>query len=97
MDIVDDYGEQEIADHGMISNGTKQETYTIQWQDPLSATCELHWRHHLRRGTWRVHTETNARLTCDAEHYHLNAVVTACEGTQEVFHKEFSRSIPRPR
>lgn len=95
VDIVDDYGEQEIVEHGMITSAIKRESYTIQWADPLSATCDVHWRHDMRRGAWRVHTETTARLTCDAEYYHLNATVTAHEKEQEVFHKEFSRSIPR--
>lgn len=95
VDIVDDYGEQKITEHGLISSGLKQESYTIHREDPSSAACDVRWRHELQRHGWRVRTDTTARLTCDVENYYLEATVTAHEDERQVFKKTFSRSIKR--
>lgn len=95
LDIVDDFGEQEFPHNELIISTIKRERYTIQADDPLSATCEVHWRQELRRGEWKVNTETEAAMSCDADYYHLNAQVTASEGERCVMQRDFQRSIAR--
>lgn len=95
LEILDDYGELEYADHGMLNSGVKRERYQISWGDPLSATATFHWTLELGRSAWRVRTETQTQLTCDAEHYHLKAQTSAYESGRKVFARKFARAIAR--
>ncbi|MGI9462630.1 MAG: CocE/NonD family hydrolase [Aestuariivirgaceae bacterium] len=95
IEIRDDYGELEFSDHGMVTSGVKRERYTINDNDPLSATCDIHWTQNLRRGDWSVTTKTIALLTCNADKFHLSARVTAFEGDEQVFEKSWLTDRPR--
>ncbi len=95
FEIRDDYGETEFSDHGMINGAVKRERYTINDNNPLSATCDIHWTQVLRRANWSVTTKTIARLTCDAENLHLSARVMAFEGDEQLFEKSWRTDLPR--
>ena len=95
LQIRDDYGETEVAAHGLSIGALKREAYRIVKRDPASASAELQWTHSLGRGGWQVRTETETRLTCDADAFHLEAKVTAFEGDARVFEKAWRSSHPR--
>lgn len=83
VEILDDFGEQRIPPHGLEAGMVARETWRIRPEDPLSAVGETHWSMTLARGDWRVRTETWARLTADATHFHLEGRLEAYEGRKE--------------
>ena len=95
MEIVDDFGEQEIKPHGMIISAVGRETYAIMPDDPLSAKMETHWTEERRRGTWNTRTETYGRLTATKTHWIVWGKIEAFEGKKKVFEKVFDEKIER--
>ena len=95
LEIVDDFGEQEIHPHGLIIAGAGRESYSILPDDPLSAKMETHWTEERRRGTWNTRTETYGRLTATRTHWIVWGKIEAFEGKKKVFEKEFNEEIER--
>jgi uncharacterized protein len=95
IEIVDDFGEQELHPHGMIIHSAGRESYSILPDDPLSAKMETHWTEERRRGTWHVRTETYGRMTVTKTHWVVWGKIEAFEGKKKVFEKEFDKKIPR--
>jgi uncharacterized protein len=95
IEIIDDFGEQEIKPHGMIVAGAGRESYSILPDDPLSAKMETHWTEIRRRGTWNTRTETFGRLTASKTHWIVWGKIEAYEGKKKVFEKEFNEKIER--
>ncbi len=95
IEIVDDFGEYELAPHGLIVGGAGRESYSIMPDDPLSAKMETHWTEERRRGDWHIRTETYGRLTATKMHWIVWGKIEAYEGEAKVFEKEFNEQIPR--
>ncbi len=95
IEIVDDFGEYELAPHGLIVGGAGRESYSILPGDPLSAKMETHWTEERRRGDWHIRTETYGRLTATKMHWIVWGKIEAYEGEAKVFEKEFNEQIPR--
>ena len=94
--LIDDSGETEIAAaDGLIARERREEHYTIDPTNPLSAVSECRWMTTRRRGAWSVRAESSTRLTADATHFHVEASLTAFEGETKVFAREWLESIPR--
>ena len=95
--LIDDGGETEIAAaNGLIAREVREETYTIDPSDPLSAVSECRWLMTRRRGKWSVRTESTTRLTADATHFHITAKLRAFDaGPATVFEREWQEKIPR--
>jgi uncharacterized protein len=95
LEIVDDFGTQELKPHGLVISGAGRETYSIAPDDPLSAVMETHWTESRKRGTWDIRTETYGRLTATATNWQVWGKIDAFEGKKLIFTKEFNESIPR--
>lgn len=95
FEIVDDFGKVEFLNHGMVSDAVKRERYEISGDDPLSATAWIHWTFEYQRDNWQVRTETEASMTCDSKYYHLSATISAYEQDEQVFERQFERTIKR--
>ncbi|MEM7332984.1 MAG: CocE/NonD family hydrolase [Chloroflexota bacterium] len=95
FEILDDYGAVEIVENGMINDGIKRESYSIEWGNPLSAQASIHWTQIVARGDWEIRTETKTTLACDAQAFHLTAQVTAYENDQKVWDKQWQTNLPR--
>jgi predicted acyl esterase len=95
IEIIDDFGEYELAPHGLIVSGAGRESYAILPDDPLSARMETHWTEERRRGDWHIRTETYGRLTATKMHWNVWGKIEAYEGEAKVFEKEFNEQIPR--
>lgn len=95
LEIVDDFGEFEIAEHGLVTGSVGRESYEIHPDDPLSARMRTHWTETSRRGDWAVRSESFAELWADADAFHLTARVEAYEGEELVFRKDWSTSHRR--
>jgi uncharacterized protein len=95
LEIVDDFGEQELLPHGLVLHSVGRERYRILPDDPLSAVMETHWTESRRRGAWDTRTETHGRLSASATHWKVWGKVDAFEGGQLVFSKQFEELIER--
>lgn len=95
IEIVDDFGEQELHPHGLVIGGAGRESYSILPDDPLSARMETHWTETRKRGDWNIRTETYGRLTATARHWIVWGKIEAYEGEVKVFEREFNEQIPR--
>ena len=74
---------------------TRDETWSIDPENPLGATGELTFTALRQRGSWQTRTEAKIYLTCQAETYDVVASVTAWHGEIEFHHKDWSFSVPR--
>ncbi len=95
MEIIDDFGRNEIVAHKLQTYSIGRETYTILPDDPLSAKMETHWTEELKRGKWQVRTETYGRLTSTKTHWIVWGKIDAFEGKKRVLTKEFNEQIER--
>ena len=95
LHIVDDFGDVEDLDHGLITGSVANEWWEIHPDDPLSARGRTHWSDLLQRGDWSLRTETMTEMWSNAESFHLSARIEAYEGDTLVFEKDFKQSIAR--
>jgi hypothetical protein len=75
------------------SNGLDQ--FSLNENDPLSASARAERTVTISRGDWRTRVETVSIMSGDAEHFHLTAVLNAFEGETRVFTKTWNAAIPR--
>jgi len=95
MRLLDDFGEYENLEHGLITGSLARETYRILPDDPLSASAEAHWTETLRRGDWDIRTETYSAMKSDRENFYLSGRLEAYEGGRLVFEKDYDEIIAR--
>ena len=95
LEIVDDFGKVEDADHGLINGEIAREWWTIHPDDPLSARGRCHWTEEQGRGDWSIRTETYSEMWCDAEAFHLTARLEAWEGDDLIYARDVTDRIPR--
>jgi predicted acyl esterase len=69
--------------------------YHIEDDDPLSAVAELRRTQSMSRDAWRIRIETQMRLSCTRDVFLLQGSLRAWEGANEVYHREWDRSISR--
>jgi putative CocE/NonD family hydrolase len=93
--VDDDLGDVENLTHGLCSGETMSERWQIHPGDPLSARATHTWEQRLSRGAWRVKTSVVAQMWADASHLHMQASLTAWEGDDQVFHRDFNESVAR--
>lgn len=95
LDIADDFGAVRDLDHGLVSGGTAEESWTIDPGDPLSAHGRTRWTQTLSRDDWSVSTETLTEMTSDATHFHLRGRIVAREGSRLIVERDFEETVPR--
>jgi hypothetical protein len=75
--------------------------FRVAGDDPLSASVSLFRRTSLSRPValnnraWGVRIETEARMTCDKEFFHISATQRAYQGEDLVHSREYGAAIPR--
>lgn len=97
LDSFDDYGKAVNPYHGLLVGSHVSMHYAIHPDDPASAVFASDWQFTFARDDWQVTIDTENKMTCDAENFHLWRRVTAREGAEgaEVLVKEWQESIPR--
>ena len=95
LTISDDFGEVRDLAHGLVNGSIVHETWSIQPDDPLSASMETRWTQTFSRDAWSVRTETSSRMWSDEKAFHLQARIEAYEGDRLVFERDFRESVPR--
>jgi putative CocE/NonD family hydrolase len=97
LDSFDDYGKAVNPYHGLLVGSHVSMHYAIHPDDPASAVFASDWQFTFARDDWQVTIDTENKMTCDAENFHLWRRVTAREDAEgaEVLVKEWQESIPR--
>jgi hypothetical protein len=93
--VEEDSGRLVHPIHGLETEETMEERWTIHPRDPLSARVETVWTQALSRGDWGVRTRAVTVMTGDATHLRMEARLTAWEGERQVFDRRWDDRIPR--
>ena len=93
--VEEDLGDVENLTHGLCTGETMSERWQIHPDDPLSAHATQIWEQRLSRGDWRVKTRAEAVMTADATHLHMRASLTAWEGDEVLFCRDFNEKVAR--
>ncbi|WAJ29194.1 CocE/NonD family hydrolase [Antarcticirhabdus aurantiaca] len=93
--IFEDTGLTERPGTSLATRETRNENWSIRSDDPLSMRGEAHWTTELRRGDWAIRTVATARIAATATDWLISARVTASEGDEEIFARDWERTIPR--
>ncbi len=72
-----------------------EERWTVHPDDPLSAEVAIRWNQSHARGDWSVRTEATARMTASATALRMQATLTAWEGEDEVFRRDWDETVAR--
>jgi hypothetical protein len=95
LEIVDDFGSYQDLSHGLIIGSKARETWSINPNDPLSASGKTHWTEERARDDWSIRTETLTEMTSDNNFYYLEAVIKAYEDKKLIFEKKLVEKIER--
>ena len=95
LHIVDDFGEAEDLDTGLITSECARETQSIHPDDPLCASMSCHWTQTLQRDTWKVRTEARVKMHSDQNAFYIEAVVDAYEGDEHLHSKVWTETVAR--
>jgi putative CocE/NonD family hydrolase len=87
--VIDDTGEIEVPDHGMISRHLHDERWTIAADNPLSHRSLSRYICWMQRGDWSIRTESESEMRCDADNFYVKATVRAYEGEELVNEREW--------
>jgi uncharacterized protein len=69
--------------------------YHVEDDDPLSAVAELQHTQTMSRDAWQIRIETWLKMSCTRDAFLVQGGLRAFEGSIEVCHREWDRSIPR--
>jgi putative CocE/NonD family hydrolase len=72
-----------------------QRCFRIDERDPLRASSEISERITMRRGDWQIRVSASTRLHATADHFILQASLSAREGDEEVFARDWQEEIER--
>ena len=95
LEVFNDTGVIKNLDHGLETDSSVVERFSIKDGDPLSARINVKWRQRLTRKNWNVSTRAELTVTCSEDEFFLIASVVAFENNSKVFTKKFSEKIKR--
>ncbi|MEO9175942.1 MAG: CocE/NonD family hydrolase C-terminal non-catalytic domain-containing protein, partial [Gaiellales bacterium] len=84
-----------VLPSGLASGERGTETYSIVEGDPLSARIDRAYLHELRRGDWRIASDTRTSLSATATEFVLSTELEVFEGDELVHRISRTRSFPR--
>jgi predicted acyl esterase len=93
--IHEDTGASEHPGTRLVTRQVRDECWTIDAEDPLSAAGVCSWIAEMSRGHWSIRTVSTASLSCTAETWVLAASVEAYEDGQLVHTKKWSKALER--
>ncbi|WP_306114161.1 MULTISPECIES: CocE/NonD family hydrolase [unclassified Roseovarius] len=95
LEISGDHGRRLDTETGLITESAVSERWEITPTDPASAQVEITWTRSLGRGDWEVSSKVVTRMRGEADAFVVHQHVEAFEGTQKVFDRQYSDTIPR--
>lgn len=91
-EIREDTGLFEHPGTGLSTRQLREETWSIDPNDPLSMAGVSTWTCDMQRPGWFVRTVATASISCTAKDWVIRASVTAFEGENQVFEKSFAET-----
>jgi uncharacterized protein len=95
LEIIDDFGRQEIEPHGLVTWSVGRESFSILPGDPLSAVMRTHWTEEMQRGRWHVRTEARTEMSASKTHWIVTGRLEAYQARKLVFSREWNEKIER--
>jgi putative CocE/NonD family hydrolase len=95
LEVIADEGTYRIPRIDLTVTQRATEWYRSRGDDFTSPSGEVRTTRELKRGDWHITVETRTLLTCDTDHFHINASLDAWEGNTRVFSRIFNEKIPR--
>ncbi|HWT30588.1 MAG TPA: CocE/NonD family hydrolase, partial [Propylenella sp.] len=93
--IHEDTGASEHPATWLVTRQVRDETWSIDPDDPLSMTGACSWVAEMSRGDWSIRTVSTASLSCTAESWVVTASVQAYDNGQLLHTKEWSKVVER--
>ena len=93
--VFTDTGEEEIPLHGLRVRYTREEHWSIDSDDPLSAIAEGKHCWWSTRDDWKIHVESESSMRCDATHYYFTARVRAWLGDELLDDRQWDEAVER--
>ena len=93
--VVHDRGKTKFNDLNLTVSAKSTEKYTARSGDFSSTKGITEWHRSMERGNWKVKTRTKTVLSCDTEHFYIQADLDAYEGETRVFNKSWNEKIKR--
>jgi len=90
-----DVGGRNVLPNGLAVEDSNRTTFSIVEGDPLSARARCVTVGSIGRGDWRIRSETDSVMTCDAGAFHVTVVVRAFEGEACGFARTWTYTFPR--
>ncbi len=81
--------------HGLVTANSVEEVWSIKKNDPASARVDMVWTRQMGRNDWWVKTRLTTTMTGDAGHFHVRQKLTAYEGENCLFERDFGNDIDR--
>ena len=95
LEVKHDSGCSVELEHGLETDSGVVERWIFTDNNPNSAQVDIKWYQILKRGDWKVQTESKFNVTCDKDFFYLSALVDAWENSDKVCSRTFSEKIPR--
>lgn len=95
LEVAEGSGTFRIVDNDLTVTDQTYERYSVAGNDPDSAVGEVRAIHGMSRGDWRVRSVTETRLTCDRDHFFIEARLRAWEGEELAHEQSWNERIPR--
>jgi hypothetical protein len=84
-----------IEDIGLDLSHHVEHHFRIDEKEPLTASTECSELLTMRRDQWEIQVNVRTRLSATREHFLLQAWLSAFEGDEEVFAREWQEKIER--
>jgi hypothetical protein len=95
INILNDAGEVEDLDHGLVSGGWAKENWSIHPSDPTSAKVKTEWQETGGRKGQMWQTRIVTRMHSDQTNFYWTARVEAYENGGLVFERDYKDQVPR--
>jgi len=80
---------------GLVYSESGRDRFSVVEGDPLSAEAKSTSEIRIGRGSWQTVVSAESSMTADAELFHLEDRLSACEGDESVFAADWQVEIPR--
>ena len=95
LQILGDEGRWRLSEIDLTLGKSIEEWYHCRGDDFASLSGEVVSRRELARGDWHVKTETRTALSCDRDHFYIDATLDAWEGHRRIFSRVWNEKLGR--
>ena len=95
IEVKHDSGCTLDLDHGLETDSSVVERWTLQDNDTCSAAVQIDWLQSLKRADWIINTSCKLSVTCNSNAFFIKGSIIAYEDEKKVFTKSFSKHVDR--